>query len=226
MAEIAEAAAQPPWMNRTLVMSAIALLIVAAAAVYLNFRPIPFDPITWKESHGITRGRMLSSLLAQTDFVGFSREDVEHNLGPADFDERQFWYDLGPIDTDHPPEPRAHVGDPTRLYAVFSYTGTGAITDVFYSYRRPILGSEPFDSTGWFAIDRSTRQSMFTKTLRRLRRLGLNRATTRLLLGPPDGSRIRAHYDLGSGAVFIGSGRALVLSYDSDDVVIESIVAD
>jgi hypothetical protein len=169
---------------------------------------------------------MLSSLLAQADFIGYTRLEVEHYLGSPDFDERQFWYDLGPADTRLPREPRADVGDPGRLAAVFSYNPNGIVTDVFYSYRRPAFGSASFDSAGWFGGDRAVRQSMIPHIMRRLRALGLNRATVRLLLGPPDGSRIRAHYDVGFGGAIISSGKALVLTYDTDDNVIESAVLD
>ncbi|HUU45173.1 MAG TPA: hypothetical protein VM118_05510 [Acidobacteriota bacterium] len=217
---------QPRWIGRGLVLAAVLLLLLAGASVYLKFRPRPFDAVRWQESGGFDRGRMLSSLLSQADFIGYTRLEAEHYLGRPDFDERQFWYDLGPADTDLPREPRADVGDPTRLAAVFSYNPTGIVTDVFYSYRRPAFGSKPFDSAGWFGDDRSARQEMIPHALRRLRTMGLNRAMVRLFLGPPDGHRVRAHYDVGFGGAVIGTGKALVLTYDADDNVIASAVVD
>jgi hypothetical protein len=182
--------------------------------------------VRWQQASGFDRGRMLKSLLSQTEFAGFTRPEVEHYLGPSDFDERQFWYDLGPVDAGLEREARADVGEPGHLAAVFSYEPTGSIESVLYSYRRPVFGSAPFDSAGWFGDDRAVRQSMFTNGLRRLRAMGLNRATTRLLFGPPDGNRNRAHYHVGMAGAFIGSGKALILSYDDDDTVIEMHITD
>ena len=91
---------QRDWMSRAVLLMAVALLAIAAFGVWLRFRPVPYQTERWLTSGGFDRGRMLSSLMAQTTFDKFPRADVEHYLGRPDFDERQFWYDLGPADPD------------------------------------------------------------------------------------------------------------------------------
>lgn len=217
---------QRDWMSRAVVFLAVALLAVAAFGVWLRFRPIPYQTERWMSSRGFDRGRMLSSLLRQTTFVGFPRADVERYLGRADFDERQFWYDLGPADPLSVPEPRALVGDTSRLYSVFSFERDGQINQTLYSRRRPVLGSALFDSTGWLGTDHSLRRAMFTRTLGELRSRSLDRSTVELFLGPPDGSRVRAHYDVGLAGNFIGTNKALIIDYDDSDLVRTSAVTD
>ncbi len=217
---------QRDWMSRAVLLMAVALLAIAAFGVWLRFRPIPYQTERWMTADGFDRGRMLSSLLAQTSFVDFPRADVEHYLGGADFDERQFWYDLGPADPESVTEPRAMVGDSTRLYAVFSFGRDGQISQVLYSRRRPVLGSESFDSTLWFGDDRSKRRAMFTRTLGELRARSLDRLTIETFLGPSDGVRVRSHYDVGLAGDIIGTHKALVLEYDELDVVRNANVVD
>lgn len=210
---------QRDWMSRAVLLMAVALLVIAAFGVWLRFRPVPYQTERWLTSGGFDRGRMLSSLMAQTTFDKFPRADVEHYLGRPDLDERQFWYDLGPADPQSNPEPRAWVGDSTRLYAVFSFGADDKISQVLYSRRRPILGSDKFDSTGWFGEDRSRRRTMFTRALGELRARSLDRWTTESFLGPADGIRVRAHYNVGLGGDFIGTHKALVFDYDDQDIV-------
>ncbi len=217
---------QRDWMAKAVIGMAVVLLAIAAFGVWLRFRPIPYEPQRWINGSGLDRGRMLSSLLEKSNFVGFTRSDAEHYLGPADFDERQFWYDLGPSDADAIIEPRANVGDTSRLYGVFSFNRDEQITQVLYSRRRPVLGSEPFDSTGWFGSNRSVRRTMFTRALGELRARSLDRYTVEALLGPPDGWRIRSHYNVGLGGAFIGTHKALVLEYDLADIVQATQVTD
>lgn len=217
---------QRDWMTKAVIGLAVLLLAIAAFGVWLRFRPIPYSPERWVTASGLDRGRMLSSLLEKADFVGFSRTDVEHYLGPANFDERQFWYDLGPADPSAVVEPRANVGEVDRLHAVFSFERDGSISQILYSRRRPLLGSAAFDSTGWFGEDRSKRREMFTRTLGELRARSLDRITIESLLGPADGSRIRAHYDVGLAGSFIGTHKALVLEYNDLDVVLSSHITD
>ncbi len=214
------------WLPRAVLLLAALLMILALFGIYLNYRPLPFDPVGWQNSNGIARGRMLKSLLAQTRFVGFPRAEVEHYLGPADFDDRQIWYDLGPADDISSTDPRAAVGEPGRLYGVFAYDKAGAIKEVLYNHRRPILGSRPFDSTGWFGPDRKARRAMFTHALGRLRELGLTRPETLGMLGRPDGERVRGQYDIGRGGAIFGRHRALILEYDVGDSVQASFVAE
>jgi hypothetical protein len=213
-------------MSRAVIILAVVLLAISVFGVWLRFRPIPYETQKWLSAGGFDRGRMLSSLLGQTDFVGFPRGDVEHYVGPANFDERQFWYDLGPADPESLVEPRAIVGDPGRLYAVFSYDRKDQISQILYSRRRPVLGSAQFDSSGWFGEDRAIRRSMFTRALGELRARSLDRITAQSFLGPPDGSRIRAQYDVGLAGAFIGPLKALVFDYDTADVVEASSVVD
>lgn len=217
---------QRDWMSRAVLLMAVALLVIAAFGVWMKFRPVPYQTERWLISGGFDRGRMLNSLMAQTTFDKFPRVDVEHYLGRPDFDERQFWYDLGPADPQSNPEPRAWVGDSTRLYAVFSFGKDHQISQVLYSRRRPTLGSDQFDSTGWFAEDRSRRRAMFTRALGELRSLSLDRWTAELLLGPADGVRVRAHYDVGLGGKLIGSHKALIFDYDEMDIVRSVVIAD
>lgn len=214
------------WIARAVLIMALALLAMATFGVWLRFRPIPYDPVKWSQSGGFDRGRMLTSLLSKSNFVGLTRTDVEHYLGPANFDERQFWYDLGPSDLGVDKDPRADVGDQSRLYGVFAYDLTGGVTEIIYSQRRPVLGSTPFDSAAWFGGNPSQRRAMLTRALGRLRASGLYRNNVESVLGPPDGSRIRAHYDVGQGGKFLGSHKALVLEYDTNDVVTTSAVVE
>lgn len=217
---------QRDWMTKAVIGLAVLLLAIAAFGVWLRFRPIPYSPERWAVASGLDRGRMLGSLLEKADFVGFSRTDVEHYLGAANFDERQFWYDLGPADPEAVVEPRANVGEAGRLYAVFSFDRDGSVSQILYSRRRPLLGSVAFDSSGWFGEDRTKRREMFTRTLGELRARSLDRITIESLLGPADGSRIRAHYNVGLAGSFIGTHKALVLEYDEMDVVLTSRVTD
>ena len=212
------------WIPKALIIFAVALLGLAGFSVYLHYRLLPFDPVRWQESNGFDRGRMLKSLLQQTDFVGFTRAEVRVYLGPADYDERLFWYDLGPDSGAAPADPRGNVGRSDHLYGVFQQDKAGEITEVLYSHHRPMLGSAPFDSTGWFGDDRSMRRTMFTNALGRLRRLGLTKSTVQNYLGPPDGHRVRAEYDVGFGGAVFGPNKALILTYDDNDVVIASEV--
>jgi len=213
------------WMPKALIFFAVALLCLAGFSVYLHYRPLPFDPVRWQESNGFDRGRMLKSLLAQTDFVGFTRAEVRVYLGSADYDERLFWYDLGRDSGTAPADPRGNVGLPDHLYGVFQLDRAGQVTEVLYSHHRPMLGSAPFDSTGWFSGDPSVRRAMFTHALGRLRRQGLTKTTIQDYLGPSDGWRVRGEYDVGFGGAVFGSNKSLILTYDDNDVVIASEVA-
>ncbi|MEW5701612.1 MAG: hypothetical protein AB1792_05225 [Candidatus Zixiibacteriota bacterium] len=214
------------WMIRITMLVAGQLVFLAIAGLWLHFRPRPFSPARWQSALGPERGRMLKSLFAQTDFVGFTRANAEIYLGPPDFDERQFWYDLGSIRSGVPLDPRAAVGDSSHLHVVFSYNPTGAITDVLYSHRRPTLGSAPFDSSLWFNPDHARRVDVIIRALGRIRARGPTLTNVQELLGPADGARVRAHYDVGSGGVVLGSQKALILDYNADDVVSSSHVAD
>lgn len=217
---------QRDWMSRAVLILAVVLLAIAAFGVWLRFRPIPYQTERWMTSDRFDRGRMLSSLLAQTRFVDFPRTDVEHYLGRADFDERQFWYDLGPADDDAVPEPRAMVGDSTRLYAVFSFDHDGQISQVLYSRRRPLLGSEKFDSTAWFGGEQSRRRAMLTRALGELRSRTLSRLSVETFLGPADGARVRAHYSVGLAGGIIGKHKALVFDYNEWDIVKSATILD
>jgi hypothetical protein len=67
---------------------------------------------------------------------------------------------------------------------------------------------------------------MFTNALGKLRKGELSKRSVQRFLGPPDGFRVRAQYDVGfAGAVF-GSNKALSLVYDPSDIVIHSEVTD
>jgi hypothetical protein len=210
---------QRSWMTRALVFFAAGLVCLAAFGLYLRYRPVEFDPVRW-------RGRMLKSLLAQTDFVGYKRSEVEFYLGPANYDERLFWYDLGPDAGAAPADPRGNVGKPDLLYGVFQHDRDGLILEVLYSHRRPTLGSAQFDSTGWFSDDPSVRRTMFTNVLGRLRNQGLTKAAIQTYLGPPDGWRVRGQYDVGFGGAVYGGKKALIFEFDSSDAVISSEVSE
>ncbi|GAB4329230.1 MAG: hypothetical protein Kow0074_25630 [Candidatus Zixiibacteriota bacterium] len=210
-------------LMRGLIAAAVALVALAAFALYLQYRSIAFDPTAWRTASSAERARMLRSLLEQTDFIGFSREEVVFYLGPAEFDERLFWYDLGVIETEHTVDPRGDVGDPDHLYGVFRYDIRGAILDVLYSHRRPVLGSEEFDSTAWADGTPAERRAMFTRALGRIRGRGLQKTVVTSLLGPPDGTRIRAEYDVGTRIPY-GSNRALILEFGPDDIVDTSFI--
>jgi len=214
------------WMTRAVLLVAVATLALAIAGLWSHLRPRPFSPARWQTALGPERGRMLRSLLSQTDFVGFTRANVEIYLGAPDFDERQFWYDLGSLAEVQPVDPRAAVGDPAHLCIVFSYNPTGAITDVLYNRRRPTLGSASFDSAAWFGPDHATRCAVVTNALGRIRNRGLSLISAQELLGPADGARVRAHYDVGSGGTLFGAQKALILEYNPNDIVTASIVVD
>jgi hypothetical protein len=214
-----------PWMPRLIVIMAVILVLFAAAGIYLSNRPLPFRPAQWQTSLGSTRGRMLKSLLAQTDFVGFPRSEVEVYLGPPDFDERLLWYDLGPVGSELPVDPRAAVGDPTHLYGVFEVDPVGTIREVLYNHRRPTLGSRPYDSAAWSQADPAGRRAMFLSALGQLRSAGMQRATVLEYLGPPTGARVRSQYDVGRGGSFLGTQKALILEYSPGDTVIATHVS-
>lgn len=217
---------QRTWIVPALWVTACGLAVLAAAAIYINFRALPFDPAAWRTAGGLERARMLSSLLQQTDFNGFSRPEVEYYLGVPEFDERLFWYDLGEYDATVPIDPRGDVGSRDRLYGVFRQDPGGTIQEVVFSHRRPVLGSDFFDSTLWFSDARAERQRIFTRALGRLRALGLSRANTAAFLGPPDGWRVRSEYNVGRPGRFFGGHRALVIEFDAADTVRASFLAD
>ena len=215
-----------PWLPRAILLFAGILVLLAAAGMYLAYRPLPFNPAVWQTSLGSTRGRMLKSLLAQTDFVGFPRSEVEVYLGSADFDDRLLWYDLGPVGDESPVDRRAMVGDPNRLYGVFAYDQTGTVKEVLYNHRRPTLGSLPFDSAGWISGDPISRRAMFLRALGQLRSSGMTRIAVVGLLGAPTGERVRGQYDIGRGGSIFGAQKALILEYDAGDTVRASHVTE
>lgn len=221
---------EPPPQSRRLVRwliaATVALVAMAGLGLYLQYRPLPFSPDRWKSAGAAERGRMLSSLRKQTDFVGFTRPEVEYYLGAPDFDERQFWYDLGRDTSGAARDARARIGDPQKLYGVFNFSETGAITEVLYSRRRPVLGSAPFDSAGWSDGSPTERRLMFTNSLSRLRSIGLSYANAHRLLGPHDGIRVRGQYAAGSGGGMLGTAKALIVEYDDLDVVVSSHVTE
>ena len=214
------------WVPRVMVPSALVLVLLAVIGMWQRYRLLEFDPASWQEAGGLERGRMLKSLLDQTDFIEFTRSEVNVYLGSGEFDERVFWYDLGAEETPLPVDPRADVGDPARLYGVFRHERRGTILEVLYNHRRPTLGSEKFDSTGWFAGDPAIRRTMFTNALGRVRARGLSQATIFDLLGPPGGTRLRTHYDVGMAGSFYGVNKALILEYNANDVVVASHVTE
>lgn len=211
-------------LTRILVIMALILTFFAIVGVYLTYRPRPFNPVLWQSATSNERGRMLSSLMKQTNFIGFSRDEVQVYLGRADFDERLFWYDLGPETGEGAVDPRADVGDPGHLYGVFRQNAAGLILEVLYSHRRPILGSQPYDSTAWFAGTPTDRRTMFTRALGEIRSTGLTRANVTSLLGEPDGHRVRGEYDVGPGSTPYGTPRALILDYNDQDIVDTSYI--
>jgi hypothetical protein len=217
---------QRNWMTRALIFFAVGLVGLAVFGLYLRYRPIEFDPVRWKEANGTGRGRMLKSLLAQTDFAGYTRSEVVFYLGPANYDERLFWYDLGPDAGTAPADPRGNVGKPNHLYGIFQHDRGGVILEVLYSHRRPTLGSAQFDSTVWFSGDPSVRRTMFTNVLGRLRNQGLTSTAIQTYLGPPDGWRVLGQYDVGFGGAIYGGKKALIFEFDSNDVVISSEVPE
>ncbi|MBD3298348.1 MAG: hypothetical protein GF341_06820 [candidate division Zixibacteria bacterium] len=210
-------------LTRGLIVMAVVLAAFAAFALYLNYRPMAFDPTAWRNATSTERARMLESLRDQTDFVGFTRDEVAFYLGPAEFDERLFWYDLGEVETVYSIDPRADVGNPGHLYGVFRHDPGGVILDVLFSHRRPTVGSEPFDSTAWANAEPKERRTMFTSALRTIRNRGLQRYVVTNLLGPPDGLRVRAEYDVGAIMPYT-SHRALVIEYGRDNIVDSSFI--
>ena len=211
-------------LTRLLVILALLLTFLAIVGIYLTYRPRPFNPVRWQTATSNERGRMLSSLMKQTDFIGFTRDEVQVYLGSADFDQRLFWYDLGPETGDDPVDPRADVGDPRRLYGVFRQDVAGLILEVLYSHRRPLLGSQPYDSTAWFNGTPAERRTMFTNALGRIRSTGLTRANVIAILGEPDGHRVRGEYNVGPGSSPYGTPRALILDYNDQDIVDTSFI--
>ncbi len=215
---------QRPWMPTLIALMAVVLAILAGAGFYLTVRPLPFNPSVWQSSLGSTRGRMLKSLLSQTDFLAFSRAEVEVYLGVADFDDRMIWYDLGPAGDDSPVDARANMGNAGDLYGVFAYDQAGVIKEVLYSHRRPTLGSQPYDSAAWSSAAPAGRRAMFLSALGKLRGLGMTRAAVLALLGPPTGEHVRSQYDIGRGGTVFGGQKALILEYNPGDTVVASHV--
>ena len=213
-------------MARALIAITVALVLLAVFGLYLQYRPVPFDPVAWRDASRTLRSRMLESLLDQTNFVGFARDEVRFYLGPAEFDERLFWYDLGSAEGDPPVNPSGDVGAQDRLFGVFHHDEDGLVLEVLYSHRRPLLGSADFDPTTWANATPDTRRAMFTSALRTIRSRGLDRRVVIALLGPPDGERVRAEYAVGSGMIPYAANRALIIEYNRDDIVDTSFVQE
>lgn len=187
---------------------------LATILLYNTYKPLPFNDILWQESGRQVRGRMVKNLLANNDFAGFSRGEVITWLGAPDFDERLYWYDLGP--TTAPPKrgARTPVGDSTQFIIVFRADIQNQIIEVLFDRRPDTLGGEEFDENVWHIARPAERAKMVRNLVSHHRWVG--RPATGLLehLGSPDGELFRTHYDVGNAGKIYSFGHALVFIFD------------
>jgi hypothetical protein len=200
---------------RWLILICAAFVIVAGVLFYNTVKLLPFNDELWRESERRTRGRMVKNLLANNDFTGFSRGEVMAYLGPPDYDERLYWYNLGPTNAPHKRSGRTPVGDSSQFIIVFRADIQNQIDEVLLDRRPDSLGQEEFTEEKWRAATSIERGRMVTRLLSRHR--WIRHPATDLLhrLGPPDGELFRTHYDVGNAGKLISFGHALVFVFDN-----------
>jgi hypothetical protein len=190
-------------------------VIIAAILMYNTFKLLPFNDKLWQSSTGRDRGRMVKDLLAHNDFTGFSRGDVITWLGIPDFDERLYWYNLGPTDAPHEFSANAPVGDSTQFTLVFRANIQNQIAEIMLERRPDSLGNEKFDEAKWKAGSPAERGKMVKNLISHYQFIRRPSAELPDRLGPPDGELFRTQYDVGNAGKVFSFGHALIFVFDS-----------
>ncbi len=210
---------------RWLAIICVGFVTVAAVLFYNTVKLLPFNDKLWQESNRGTRGRMVKSLLESNDFSGFSRGEVMVYLGLPDFDERLYWYHLGPTDPPHKRSARTPVGDSAQFIICFRADMQNEIAEVLLDRRPDSLArkefNEKFDEEKWQAATPAERGKMVKNLLSHHRWTGRPSSDLLSRLGPPDGELFRMHYDVGKAGKLFSFGHALVFVFDSTGHVTE-----
>lgn len=199
---------------RMLLVIGVGFVVVASLLLYSTFKLLPFNDALWQESGRHVRGRMVKNLLANTDFTGFSRGEVITWLGAPDFDERLYWYNLGPTTAPHVRSARTPVGDSSQFIIVFQADIQNQIVEVLFDRRPDSLGGETFDENVWQIAPRAERGKMARNLVSHYRWVGHPATDLLKRLGPPDGELFRTHYDVGNAGKIYSFGHALVFIFD------------
>ena len=199
---------------RWLMLIGALFLVVAAWLFYDTVKLLPFNDKVWREAERRTRGRMVKSLLTKTDFTGFSRGEVITYLGVPDYDERLYWYNLGPTNALHKRSARTPVGDSSQFIIVFRADMQNQIVEVLLDRRPDSLKEEPFDAARWKAGPPAERGAMVKNLLGHQRWVRQPSSDLLERLGPADGELFRTHYDVGNAGKLFSMGHALIFIFD------------
>jgi len=200
---------------RWLAIICAGFVLVAGILLYNTVKLLPFNDEVWKESSRTVRGRMVENLLANNDFTGFSRGEVMAYLGPPDFDERLYWYHLGPTNAPHKRSARTPVGDSTQFIICFRADILNEIDQVLLDRRPDSLAKEEFYDEKWQVATPVERGRMVLNLLSHHRWTGRPADDLYTYLGPPDGELFRTHYDVGKAGKLFSFGHALIFVFDS-----------
>lgn len=200
---------------RWLMLIGAGFVIVATILLYNTFKLLPFNDALWQENSRQVRGRMVDNLLENNDFTGFSRGEVITWLGAPDFDERLYWYNLGPTTAPHRRGARTPVGDSTQFIIVFRADIQNQLVEVLFDRRPDTLSSEEFDENVWQIARPAERARMVKNLLSHHRWVDRPATDLRERLGPPDGELFRTHYDVGNAGKIYSFGHALVFIFDN-----------
>ena len=200
---------------RLLLVIGVLFAVLAAWLFYDTVKLLPFNDKVWRESDRRTRGRMVQSLLAKSNFTGLSRGEVITYLGMPDYDERLYWYNLGPTTAPHKRSARTPVGDSTQFIIVFRADMQNQIVEVLLDRAPDSLKDVPFDDARWKAGTPAERGAMVKNLLSHHR--WVRHPSDELLdrLGPVDGELFRTHYDVGNAGKLYSMGHALIFVWDS-----------
>jgi len=196
-------------------------VLVAAVLLYNTFKLLPFNDKLWLESTGRERGRMVKNLLENNDFTGFSRGDVITWLGAPDFDERLYWYNLGPTDGLHKRSARTPVGDSSQFTLVFRAGIQNQIAEVLLDRRPTSMGNEEFDQEKWMAATPAERGRMVKNLISHHQFIRRPSAELAERLGPPDGELYRTHYNVSTAGKIFSASHALIFVFDHTGHVTE-----
>jgi len=206
--------------HRMLLVIGAGFVVVTALLLHHTFKLLPFNDNLWQESGRHVRGRMVKNLLANNDFNGFSRGEVIKWLGAPDYDERLYWYNLGPTTAPHRCSARTPVGDSSQFTIVFRADIQNQIVEVLLDRRPDSLGDETFDENVWHIAPAAERGKMVKNLLGHHRWVGQPATDLLKRLGPPDGELFRTHYDVGNAGKIYSFGHALVFIFDETGRVI------
>jgi hypothetical protein len=214
------------WMNETrylkwLALIGIGFVIVTSVLLYNTYKLLPFNNTLWQNSLPRDRGRMVGNLLANNDFTGFSRGEVITWLGVPGYDERLYWYNLGPTDGPHVRSARTPVGDSSQFVIVFRADIQNQIAEIMLDRRPDSMGTEEFDEAKWQAAGPAERGQMVVNLIGHHRFIRRPAAELLERLGPPDGKLFRTQYSVGTAGKIFSFGHALIFVFDSTGHVSE-----